>query len=155
MSVDKKRGELIRQALEQGGFNPRSSPMEGDNYRYFIQALKGSEKETMEVYKKRDSDLIVFTSTVFLAPEHLEKYRKLDDGIRKKFDNKLEEILNSKNVNHDVTEDERGFGVWINDTVNHNALNNVSLNRCISNVIDTHVNVFNFFMDFFYDKITL
>ena len=155
MSLDEKRGELIRQALERGGFNPRNSPMEGESYRFFIQSMKNSEKETMEVYKKRNSDLIVFSGTVFLAPRHYEKYRNLDVDIRKKFDDKLNEILNIKSLSHDITEDERGFGVWINDTVDHNELNNQSLSRCLSNVIDIQVNVYNFFMDFFYDKITL
>ncbi len=37
MSLDEKRGELIKQALKLGGFNPRNSPMVGDSYRYFIQ----------------------------------------------------------------------------------------------------------------------
>lgn len=155
MSLDEKRGELIKQALEKGGFHPRNSPMEGDSYRYFIQSIKNEEKETMEVYKKRASNLIVFSGTVFLASEHYEKYRNLDEDTRKKFNDKLDEILSVKNLSHDVTEDERGFGVWINDTVNHNLLNNESLNRCMTNVIDTQVNVFNFFMDFFYDKIIL
>lgn len=156
MSLDEQRGELIRQALERGRFNPRNAPMEGDSYRFFIQSMKNEEKETMEIYKKRNSNLIVFSGTVFLAPEHHKKYRNLDEDTRAKFDDKLNVILDSKNLkSHDVTEDERGFGVWVNDAVDHDQLTNESLSRCLSNVIDTQVEVFNFFMDFFFDKITL
>ncbi|MCJ8306424.1 MAG: DUF2299 family protein [Nitrosopumilus sp.] len=109
----------------------------------------------MEIYKKRDSDFIIFIGTVFLSQEHYEKYRNLDGNIREKFDSKLEGILSSRDLNHDVTDDEQGFGIWINDKVDHNELNNESLNKCLDNVIDIQVNTYNFFMDFFYDKITL
>jgi len=56
MDLDEECGKLIAKALDQGGFHPRNSPMQGDSYRYFVKSIKDDDKETMEIYKKRDSD---------------------------------------------------------------------------------------------------
>ena len=155
MSIDQKRGQLIKQAFEKSGFKVRDMSLEGDSYRLILETLKGNEGESMEIYKKKSSDLIVFSSNVYLKNQHYEKYRHLDDDTREKFDNKLEELLATHNVIHEITEDEKGFGVSINVAIDHNTLNTDVLKDCYNRVNNSTVSIFNFLMDFSYDKIKL
>ena len=155
MSVDQKISELIKNTFEKGGLKVKNTPIQGDAFRLVLQTLKNEELDTMEIYKIKGSEMIVFSGMLYLVPSHHEKYRNFDDDKRKRFDNKLDELLKSMTDKYEITEDEKGFGVFIHDEIYHEKLNTNSLQQCYSNVNEPLVKTFNFFMDVFWDKIQI
>jgi len=155
MSFDKNTGEKIKNSFERAGFKVRNTPLEGESFHLVLQTMKNEDMDTMEILQTKNSDIIVFTGTVYLSKGHHEKYRNFDDDKRKRFDEKLDELLKSMTDNYEVTEDERGFGVLIHDQIHVTELNTESLQERYSNVNEPVVKVWNFFMDAFWDKIEI
>lgn len=72
LSVDQKRGELIKQAFEKGGFKVRNSPLQGDSYRLYVETMKSDEGETMEIYKKR-IPILLFLLVLYILQKNITK----------------------------------------------------------------------------------
>lgn len=142
-------GEGLKQGFEQHDYIVKNSPTQGDDFRLLL-TLKGDTQPSIEVYKEKNSQFLLYSANIKMGQKSLEKFNQMPIPKQQELRKSLEDLQKTLKVDfYEIEDDGRDYHVSIKCITNLDEFTIESIVESMDNLNESGNAIMNTLHDFF------
>lgn len=142
-------GEGLKQGFEKNNYIVKNSPIQGDDFRLLL-TLKGSTQPSIEVYKEKNSQFLLYSANIKMGQKSLEKLNLMSIPKQQELRKSLEDLQKTLKVDfYDIEDDGKDYHISIKCITNLDEFTLESIAESMDNLNESGKAILKTLRDFF------